>query len=226
VAEVELVENFNSDWRGGTKPGRPKKGEETKKRFAETRNEVYREIDKQTRESDLDLFNAADPSVPIIKEKFEHRGIAYMRASGLTRKNIFERLGGRFNQDGKPISGSGQYSYCHLGNILNQPWFRKRVVELQHEAGFEGVEASIRAELPSAVETVVEIMNDEKASHTARLNAAAQVLDRGLGKAVQKVESKNLHAHQHVHEDANVLMKELRAVEQELKQQGASVTAG
>lgn len=206
----------------GPRPGRPPKGQEKKKKFHGVENEVYREMDRQSKDSDLALFNAADPSVPIIHEKIEHRAMAYMRASGLTRKEIFIQLGGQFTDKGVPISGTGQYSYAHIGNILNQPWFRKRVVELQHQAGVSGVEAAIQAETPAAVETIVDIMRDEKASATARLNAANSILDRGLGKAVQRVESTNLHAHKHVHSDAREVEHELKVINQELKQLGVS----
>ena len=204
----------------GPKPGRPKKGQETKRSFHGVENEVYREMDRQAHDDNLALFNVADPSVPIISEKIEHRAMAYMRASGLTRKDIYVQLGGRFDSHNKPISGSGQYSYTHIGNIIAQPWFRKRVVELQHEAGFSGIEASIQAEVPNAVEVIVDVMNDTKASHTARLNAANAILDRGLGKPIQKVESTNKHAHLHVHEDVKEVENELLKINQELKQLG------
>jgi hypothetical protein len=211
-------------WRGGTPPGRPKKGQETKKRVAERveSDEFYAEITRQAKESHLDLYNPAEPSVAIVKEKFEHRAIAYMRASGLSRKEIFERLGGQFHPNGAPISGTAKYSYTHLGNILQQPWFRKRVVELQHEAGFDQIEASIKAVLPEAVDTVVEIMEDRGATPAARLNAANSILDRGLGKPVQRVEQNNTNSHTHVIDDARQLDREMEIIQQELKQLGAS----
>jgi len=224
--EVEVFE-VGTELNGfrGPRPGRPRKGEETKTKFHDrvAEDETYREIvNVQAQEQSMDLFNAADPSVPIIREKFEHRVLAYMRAQGLTRKEIFIRLGGEYDAKGKPVSGTAKYSYTHLGNIFAQPWFRRKVVELQHEAGLDQVEAAIAAELPSAVETVVEIMNDIKASHTARLSAATQLLDRGLGRPVQRVEQNNTNSHTHVIEDARVIDRELEALDQELKQLGAS----
>lgn len=211
------------NWRGGTPPGRPKKGLETKQVFHDRvdADETYAEVVDSAKASHLDLYNPAEPSVALVKEKFEHRTLAYMRASGLSRKEIFERLGGEF-RNGKPVSGTGQYSYTHLGNIFQQPWFRQRVIALQHEAGFDQVEASIRAELPNAVDTIVTIMEDNKASPTARLAAATQILDRGLGKPVQRVEQNNTNSHTHVIEDARELDREMATIENELKQLGAS----
>lgn len=42
--------------------------------------------------------------------------------------------------------------------------------------------------IPDAIRTVVEVMNDKSAKQQTRLNAAADVLDRSLGKAKQELE--------------------------------------
>src|SRR5687767_13140562 len=44
----------------------------------------------------------------------------------------------------------------------------------------------------AAMKTLVEIMKDEKASHSARTAAANAVLDRGHGKPVQSNENRNV----------------------------------
>lgn len=226
---VEIVpfEKFDKPshkgWRGGTPPGRPKKGQETKQRHRDRldNDQTYADYVASAETEDRQLHNPAEPSVPIIREKFEHRALAYMRAQGMSRKDIFERLGGQFNEKRQPISGTGKYSYVHLGNIFNQPWFRKTVLELMHEAGFDQVESAIQVELPTAVETIVEVMNNKKASPSSRLSAANSLLDRGLGKPVQRVEQNNTNSHTHVIEDARELDREIEKVEQELKQLGA-----
>jgi len=223
--EVEMLTDSVSEaltgWRG-TKPGHPGKGNVTKRKYQEEKAKggVVAAFDEQQKSDPLDLFNAQDPSVPILKESPEHRMLAYMRARGMSRKEIFTQLGGTYDLDRKPISGSGKFSYAHIGNILKQPWFRSQVIKLQHEAGMDMVEVAIRAEMPSAVEIIVEIMNDDEAPSTARLAAASQILDRGLGKPVQRVENTQKGNIDHVLHDARELDRKLEQTRQELKQLG------
>jgi Family of unknown function (DUF5681) len=45
-----------------------------------------------------------------------------------------------------------------------------------------------REHTPEAIDTLAEIMTDEKAPHAQRIAAAAEILDRGWGKPMQTVE--------------------------------------
>lgn len=213
------------NWRGPVeRRGRPRKGCETKSKYrkAVEENDLVREIDEQQKSNVLEFHGASDPSVPILKERPEHRVIAYMRAQGLTRREIFIRLGGRYDRGGKPVSGTSKFSYVHLGNILQQPWSRRIVAELQHEAGMDQVSAAIEAELPGAVETVTEIMYDKEASANARLAAARELLDRGLGKPTQHVSREDAAPLESLEKEAEAIDAESEEISKELKRLGVN----
>lgn len=59
-----------------------------------------------------------------------------------------------------------------------------------------------------AIETLVGIMQDKKASPAARVSAACEILDRGHGKAPATIEASIEHAHQHhVHEPVSQTLR-------------------
>jgi hypothetical protein len=61
------------------------------------------------------------------------------------------------------------------GNLAGRPKLDKTITELA------------RAHGPRAIEVLVEVMNDEKATATARAMAADRILDRAYGRAPQAI---------------------------------------
>ena len=55
----------------------------------------------------------------------------------------------------------------------------------------DGVQELAREHTPAAINTLVSIMNDEKAHHSARVAASNAILDRGYGKAPASVKIEN-----------------------------------
>ncbi len=66
-----------------------------------------------------------------------------------------------------------------------------RVAELQGSTAKQitDVRDAARHHTQAAVETLVSVMEDRKAPHSARVAAANSLLDRGHGKAVQHIEA-------------------------------------
>lgn len=67
------------------------------------------------------------------------------------------------------------------------PVFLQEVSALQMEIFGRDPVKAIKNLIPSAIGRVAETMNDEKVKAQTRLSAAQDILDRGMGKAVQKV---------------------------------------
>jgi hypothetical protein len=72
---------------------------------------------------------------------------------------------------------SGMFKPGASGNPLGRPKSDVTIRELA------------KAHTEGAIHTLAKIMNDPKASHTARVHAACALLDRGWGKPAQYVES-------------------------------------
>lgn len=73
-----------------------------------------------------------------------------------------------------------------IGKLLNTPWFCERVQSYLPEG--RDIMTLIKAEVLGALTTLVTLCNDPKVSPSVRVTAAKDLLDRHLGKPVQRVE--------------------------------------
>jgi hypothetical protein len=72
---------------------------------------------------------------------------------------------------------------------LKNPWFQERVTELLHAAGFNEVEALLKGEGINSYLTLVELRDDPQTPKHVRSDIAKDILNRVLGKPVQRVET-------------------------------------
>lgn len=79
-----------------------------------------------------------------------------------------------------------------VSNLLKQKWFQERVTSLMAERGGRDIMQLFRAEQFNSLVTLIDIRDDESASRRDRLTSAMTILDRALGKPVQRVESSNV----------------------------------
>lgn len=123
----------------------------------------------------LRLFSSEEnpPNFAIIHEKPEHRLIVYLKARGLSNKEVSEKTG---------------YSQAWISQICRQPWFRLRLVQELKEAGMDKVAKLLESAALDSIFTILEIRDDETAPKAVRRACADSLLDRFLGKPTVHVE--------------------------------------
>ena len=167
--------------------GRPKKGSEVDHGVDPAFHTAQAELESQGLRP---LANAEETKgVRIEKENSRHRVLVYLFAQGGSAKNVFQQLGGEWNEEtNSAVSGTGEYSYQHLLNIRRQPWFQNELLAVIAENGSPLIEARLKLEMMSSLETLIEIRDNKKERGATRVTAANSLLDRYLGKPTQKVE--------------------------------------
>jgi hypothetical protein len=123
------------------------------------------------------LFQASEvnpPNFAVLSEKPEHRIIIYLKAQGLSNKEIAERTG---------------YTQSWVCQICRQPWFRLRLVHELHEAGVDAVQTVLKATALDSVFTLIDIRDDPTTPKAVRSQNCERLLDRYFGKPTQRVES-------------------------------------
>lgn len=123
----------------------------------------------------LRLFASEEkpPNFAIINEKPEHRLIVYLKARGLSNKEVADKTG---------------YTQAWVSQITRQPWFRLRVVQELKEAGMDQVSQLLKGSVVDSIFTLLEIRDDEEAPRAVRRACADSLLDRWLGKATVHVQ--------------------------------------
>lgn len=123
------------------------------------------------------LFNDREPHRAYSHEQPQHRLMVYLKAQGLTNKEIAARL---------------DYSLTTVTEVLRQPWARLLLVKELKEAGQDAIQGVLRGEALNSVFDIVDIRNDPTTPKNVRLAADVNILDRFLGKPTQKVETNDV----------------------------------
>ncbi len=119
--------------------------------------------------------------MPVLKNT-RHERFAQNLAKGMSAGPAYTVAG--YNATGHSAEVSG-------ARLLKNVEVRNRIAELQGSAAKQitDVRDAARQHTLAAVETLVSVMEDLKAPHSARVAAANGLLDRGHGKAVQHIEA-------------------------------------
>lgn len=105
-------------------------------------------------------------------EKPWHRLAIMMASSGSTVTEIAEKL---------------ERTVTWVSLLLRQPWARERLVNEIQRAGRNEIETLLKSAGPSAIQRVIELSESAK-NEAVRLAANREIIDRLLGKAVEKIE--------------------------------------
>lgn len=194
--------------------GRPKKGEEKQHapdvEFHQAREALeaagLRPLDGETERGNVRLQ----------KESVRHRVLVYLFAQGGTVRNVFEQLGGEWDETRKcPISGTGEYSYQQLVNIRRQPWFQNELLSVIAENGSPLIEARLKLEQMASLETLIEIRDNKEEKGATRAACANSILDRFLGKPAQLVRAETPSTVASHENEAKELLERLKRLEDE-----------
>lgn len=125
------------------------------------------------------LYNASLPNFGILHEKPEHRLIIMLKVQGHSNTEIARLTG---------------YTIPWVGQVLRQPWARERILDELKAAGRDSIQALLEASTADSIFTIIEL-RDRSDDDSVRLRAADSLLDRYLGKATQRVETKGEVTH-------------------------------
>ena len=123
------------------------------------------------------FMGVKDPMWDLDKQQPWHRMAAFAFALGATCRDVAHRLG---------------RSEPAVQNLLRQKWFQKEVTTIMAEYGARDVMELFRAETFNSLETLVKLRDSTNVPAAARISCARDILDRGLGKPVQRIETTNV----------------------------------
>ncbi|MBX7157234.1 MAG: hypothetical protein K1X66_02440 [Verrucomicrobiae bacterium] len=123
------------------------------------------------------LHNQRRPNVEIKSEKPEHRIMLYLKAQGLSNKEIAKKT---------------NYKESWVSQVTRQEWFRKALLDELKEEGSTKVKKLLANEAINSIMKVVEL-RDSASSEKVQMSCAMDLIDRHFGKAAQKVEKTNEH---------------------------------
>ena len=114
-----------------------------------------------------DYFNAQAPERALLKESPSHRAMIILRTTGHSIKEIADSLG---------------YSEIHVGNVLRQPWARKRILEAQNNTLACEVRKTIERAGHKALTLLEESLDNAALPANVRSQTAQYLVNRLLGK--------------------------------------------
>lgn len=146
------------------------------------------------------LFCDQPASYNIKHERPEHRVIVFLKAQGMSNKEVSERTG---------------FTTVMIGYVLKQPWARVRLLQEITEMGRDGMAEILKGAAVDSVLTLLDVRDSEKSRPSDKIAAANSLLDRYLGKPTQRVESINTNVNASMC-DVKKMQAELVEVEAEL----------
>jgi|GEM_PF-3699065 len=153
------------------------------------------------------MGNTVTSQTTIMEEKPVHLTVAYLLASGRTRREISDVTG---------------LSLPSISSLTRQPWFVSRLKEITEAAGKDMVRSFLEGEVVTSLEVLRDLRDDLDQKGPTRLSAANSLLDRFLGKPTVHVESVtalNIHS---AADAKDQVQSELEKVEAELARLGVT----
>ena len=107
------------------------------------------------------------------------------------RERVAQNLAKGMSADASHTAAGYKPNRKNAARMKSYEDIRGRVAELQGSTAKQitDVRDAARQHTLAAVETLVSVMKDRKAPHSARVAAANGILDRGYGKATQHIEA-------------------------------------
>lgn len=122
------------------------------------------------------LHGTRPPEWELSSEQPWHRIAAYLFATGCTSCKQVAELIGDINEK-------------TVRNLLKQKWFQERVTKLLAENGGKDIMALLRAEQFNSLVVMIDIRDDKQTPTPVRFGVCKDILDRTLGKPIQRIET-------------------------------------
>lgn len=129
-------------------------------------------LEQDLMENPDSLHGTRMPHYALKREKFEHRMVIFLKAQGLSNKEIAEKTG---------------YTPVSVSNIVRQPWAQQRILEEMNSAGRDQVQTMLQGAAVDAVQRLISEMDNPEARASERIQAADKLLDRLYGKPNQPI---------------------------------------
>jgi hypothetical protein len=120
------------------------------------------------------LHATRPPNLGITHEKAEHRLILYLKLEGFSNREVAARTG---------------YTESWVSQVTRQPWFQKRLLVELNTNGRTGLTEYLKVQVEDSFVKIVELRDGAK-SETVQAACAMNIIDRVLGKPVQRSEVK------------------------------------
>lgn len=125
------------------------------------------------------LHGQRQPEWDVPVEQPWHRIAAYLFATGCTSsRQVASILGDEHRINEKTVL-----------NLLKQRWFQERVTQLLAENGGKDIMALLRAEQFNSLVVMIEMRDKKETPAAVRHGICRDILDRTLGKPVQRIET-------------------------------------
>lgn len=151
------------------------------------------------------LYAAKPPNLAIQSEKPIHRSIVFLKAEGLTNREIADRTG---------------YTEAWVSQITRQPWFQKALLDELKKVGRTSLHAFLEVQAHDTALKLVHL-RDNASSESVQLSACNQILDRFLGKPIARTEQRvEVHTVEERVSTIDLQIQNLEAEEKRLLSEG------
>jgi hypothetical protein len=146
------------------------------------------------------LHGSRPPNLGINHEKPEHRLVLFFKLEGYSNREVAEKTG---------------YTESWISQLTRQPWFQKRLINELNVQGKTGMLDYLRVQVADSFLKLVDL-RDNAESEQVQVTCAINILDRALGKPVQRSEvtmetSKKVEKVEGLAESLKSLQKKLAA---------------
>jgi hypothetical protein len=126
-------------------------------------------------EPDWHLFGRKPVLYELQEERPWHRIAAYFFATGATTI--------------KQVADACEVNKDTMRNLLRQPWFQERVTKLLAENGGKDILSLLRSEQINCLIVMTQLRDDKNTPAAVKAGICRDILDRTLGKAIQRIET-------------------------------------
>jgi hypothetical protein len=123
------------------------------------------------------LHGMPAPRTELMYELPWHRTAAYFFATGVMST---PEVAQACNRDHRTVR-----------NLLRQPWFQERVTKLMAETGGKDIMALFKAEQLNTFAVMLDLRDSKTTPAPVKFNVCRDILDRTLGKPVQRIETQD-----------------------------------